>query len=542
MQEHFLLDSLDKRNSNTGKIKKLFGDTCDMFIVPDQKDNNSVTYGRGSGGLVIMWKKYLTKYVTKVSSSTYRVQAMKFDIPGNEFLLINSYFPCDPRNDNDHNTELLEVLGDIRSIILTTQYNRVLMVGDLNCHFARQNRFTNTIYDCLDSLSLIPIWENIDNDPDHLIHSVDYTYLNLANGVISTSILDHFCVSQSIFNAIKEAGVTHSSENLSNHSAVFMKIGLCNIDNQVETVLNEKRVSWAKASDDAKEIFKELLTNKLDSISLPDSALCRSLQCRDHENEIEEYTLDILHAIESAGQESLPSNSQIRKIKSKSNKVPGWTDFVKPYADENKFWSSTWRSLGRPNYGPYFEAMKLARKQYSYAVRRLKRCNEIIQNNKFLDGLVNRNNNCDIFKEIRKFRGSQKTSSSRIDDQTGSSNIANHFAGIYSALYNRVENGENLTQISDLIQSKLSETSYIKLDQVNEPLVKRALGTMKSCKKDSLFDTVSDCYLNGPPQLVQHLTRLIKMYLVHGYVPSAILICTLTPLIKDNFGDITSSC
>ena len=81
----------------------------------------------------------------------------------------------------------------------------------------------------------------------------------------------------------------------------------------------------------------------------------------------------------------------------------------------------------------------------------------------------------------------------------------------------------------------------IQLDKVTEKLVKQALNKMKSCKRDSLFDTVSDCFINGPPELVKHLTSLIKLYLVHGFVPSAILVCTLSPLIKDNFGDLVSS-
>ena len=58
VQEHFLLDSRDKKHSNTDKIR-IFSDKCDMIIVPAVKDNNIVTSGRGSGGLAIMWKKIL---------------------------------------------------------------------------------------------------------------------------------------------------------------------------------------------------------------------------------------------------------------------------------------------------------------------------------------------------------------------------------------------------------------------------------------------------------------------------------------------------
>ena len=47
--------------------------------------------------------------------------------------------------------------------------------------------------------------------------------------------------------------------------------------------------------------------------------------------------------------------------------------------------------------------MKFSKRQYKYAVRRLKRCNDTIQNNKFLAGVAN--GGCDIFEEIIKFRG-----------------------------------------------------------------------------------------------------------------------------------------
>ena len=66
--------------------------------------------------------------------------------------------------------------------------------------------------------------------------------------------------------------------------------------------------------------------------------------------------------------------------------------------------------------------MNFCKRQYKCAVRHLKRCIDSIQNNKFLAGVAN--SGCDIFEEIRKFRGKSSTYSSRIDDEVGSKNIA----------------------------------------------------------------------------------------------------------------------
>ena len=90
--------------------------------------------------------------------------------------------------------------------------------------------------------------------------------------------------------------------------------------------------------------------------------------------------------------------------------------------------------------------MKNTKRQYKYAIRRLNRCNDKIQNDKFIAGLSK--SDCNILSEIRKFRGKPHTSSSKIDDEVGSKNIASYFASIYSNFYNQVDNGDELEEIS----------------------------------------------------------------------------------------------
>ena len=64
---------------------------------------------------------------------------------------------------------------------------------------------------------------------------------------------------------------------------------------------------------------------------------------------------------------------------------------------------------------------------------------------------------------------------------------------------------------------------------------------MRAKKNDAIFNIASDFYLNGPSELIPHLTKLVKTFLSHGRVPFVILLCTLLPLVKDNLGDRTSS-
>ena len=110
----------------------MFADKFDMLIVPAHKDNTQVSRGRGKGGLVTIWKKGLTRYVSKVECSNFRIQATKFEFPSKNILLINAYFPCDPRTDSFDKTELLTLLADITVAVETSLCSNVMIAADLN--------------------------------------------------------------------------------------------------------------------------------------------------------------------------------------------------------------------------------------------------------------------------------------------------------------------------------------------------------------------------------------------------------------------------
>ena len=126
-----------KNNSNTNKIRKLLNHKYDMFIVPAYKENNQVSRWRGKGGLATLWDKRLTKYVFQVKFTNFRLQVTRFDFSSGSLLLLNTYFPCDPRVNNFNEDELLTLLTEIRLIMSTHACIYNLVLGDLNSHFAR---------------------------------------------------------------------------------------------------------------------------------------------------------------------------------------------------------------------------------------------------------------------------------------------------------------------------------------------------------------------------------------------------------------------
>ena len=84
-------------------------------------------------------------------------------------------------------------------------------------------------------------------------------------------------------------------------------------------------------------------------------------------------------------------------------------------------------------------------------------------------------------------------------------------AEIYNELHNRVDIGAKLDEVKSSIANKITE-DVAQLDRVNEDAIKDALKIMQAKKQDAIFDIVYDCFINGPPELVTHLTRLMQLY------------------------------
>ena len=145
----------------------------------------------------------------------------------------------------------------------------------------------------------------------------------------------------------------------------------------------------------------------------------------------------------------------------------------------------------------------------------------------------------DIFKEIKKMRKSKSIVANKIDDKT--ENIEEHFASIYSSLYNSVDDYDKLLKVAEDIENKLDDKSIDEVERVTPELVKEAIKHIKPNKSDPVCDFSSDCLKNDPGSLFTHLAIIIKSFLVHSHVSLVLLLATLVPIIKDKRGSICSS-
>ena len=186
-----------------------------------------------------------------------------------------------------------------------------------------------------------------------------------------------------------------------------------------------------------------------------------------------------------------------------------------------------------------FINMKASKNQYHYAVRRAQSNLNKIQNDK----LFSKMGSPTMFEEIKKSCRSRNSDlTSVIDDVHGAKNISNHFKDIYEKLYNEQGDiNENLvTDISDDIADNI-QSSIDTVNILDADLVKAATKKLKADKSDVSNDFTSDCLKAAPDSFFVQLAALFRTFLIHGYISHNLLVCALSPIVKDPNDDISSS-
>ena len=186
--------------------------------------------GRPKNGMFIAVPNEIIEFVADVSPNHWRVQAITLQAPSNRLLIINSYFPNDPKTSEFDTSELLTTLSAINSVMEGNDFDNIIWTGDINADFIRNTQFTNIIDRFIDENSLHKSWDKF---------TIKYTRICDIDGHSHTSTLDHFFWSEDISNNIKEADVLHTASNTSDHCPIYCNI---NINKSTSKMQNESTI------------------------------------------------------------------------------------------------------------------------------------------------------------------------------------------------------------------------------------------------------------------------------------------------------------
>jgi hypothetical protein len=145
--------------------------------------------------------------VEPVLSQSKRICAVQVNNGENvDYLLVNIYMPV---NDHANSVEYLEVLNELRNIMLKYEGIHIIIAGDLNIDFTRSDRNNICSQYMKDFLETEPVTCcSLTRQSE-----IGYTYKSKINAV--TSFIDHFIVSLNLCDNVNEYYAIDDVDNFS---------------------------------------------------------------------------------------------------------------------------------------------------------------------------------------------------------------------------------------------------------------------------------------------------------------------------------------
>ena len=523
MQEHF-------RKSKTidAHFKKQFP-KYNSYVIPGYR-NPGVTTGRPIAGIAQLSKSDIAVRKDRVMIDSKRIQGQVLNFVSTRLLRINAYLPTDPQTPDFDENELLAVLADIEKVLDNTEYDDVLISGDMNWDMSRQSGFALTVRRFLERLNLCSVWEN---------HPVDFTHMHTDNKAVST--LDHFICNSRLLQSVTDSGVCHFGDNPSHHSPIMLKLNLGSLPVKIKSnPVRHKRPAWYKASEQQMSQYSDILMQKLESVSVPDCLQCRDVKCDSvaHSDNRDGFVLDVLGAVIEASHATIPmAGGGQDKVKPDSGCMPGWKEEVEPQRKASIFWHSVWLSAGRPKKGQLFEVMKATRNRFQYALRRVRKAADAIKARKLFEASLWGGG--DLLAELRKTRGGRHSPDlpESVAGANGEEEVCHKFRQVYSELYSSADTSQELVNIKSRIEENVNTEGFSEIQKITMKSVKTAAAMMKKGKADVSGSYSTDAIRLAPDSLYEKLALVYHSFLVHGSVSRPLLACAFMPLLKSSLKD-----
>ena len=173
-QENFLL------HGNRYKVQQCLPKSR-IFFKKAEKDG--LHNGRAKNRMFIAIPMEFKKFAKEVNTFNWRTQALPLTFPENKIMIINSYFPTDPKVNEFDTRDLLCTLSAINDVLSNTDFDSLIWTGDINADFIRQTQFTKIIDEFIEEKALVKSWNKFPVDFTHSQETRNRTY---------TLTLDHF--------------------------------------------------------------------------------------------------------------------------------------------------------------------------------------------------------------------------------------------------------------------------------------------------------------------------------------------------------------
>ena len=249
--------------------------------------------------------------------------------------------------------------------------------------------------------------------------------------------------------------------------------------------------------------------------------------------------LDILCAIVETSYVTLPlygGKGAGRGKGGHATTCPGWTEEVKPFQKESRYWHDAWVLEGRPRGNWLHSLMIKKRSQYHYAIRRARGRADLTRAEHLFEASLQ--GDCNLLEEMKRIRCGGKGNNQDLPDTvsgaTGEDEIASKFKTVYETLYNSADTEAEMLELQHRVESLIGQNSLQEVAKITGTKVKETVTLMKAKKGDVSGGFTSDALLNAPDVLFEQIAAVFRSFLIHGTVTTYLLACCFLLLIKGN--------
>ena len=471
---------------------------------------NVITGGRPKGGLVIFWRETLNNFVKPIVFKD-RFVGIKLENVNENYLIFNTYMPYE-NGSTESMISFRNTLAEITSEINSINENcTLILTGDFNAE-PNGGRFWDALNDFAIAFRL--------QFADLILPTNSFTFLSGAHD--TTSWIDHILTSRT--DLISSVEIRYA-DNIFDHFPLSFSLSFsCNNAVTGEPMSNnfdvETFVDWKKFKFDKIIKYQRNVCEILSEIS---SCLCQEPNCSNIE-----HKLQIERAYDNLTSIPLSASAEFRHSKKKKFiPVPGWNEECKKSHAVARDRFLNWNNMGRPKTGHEYDMMKMSRNVFKNDLRRCRKRDNDIRNEKLAESLKNRNTS--KFWAMIKSKNNNDSSTHMIDGEICNDKIADIFKEKYSAVLNNPACQTN---------SQVPNNDACKNYNIHVILPSDIDSAIESLNFGIGIDNIHSNHLKFcPPEFKVKLRELFNSMISHGHIPKCMLKGLAKPRIKNRFGN-----